>query len=65
MPAPFTSIVRLSVVVTAGLTASLAAGQGGGTGTSSGWKQHDSNRTKPRIVQPAEPLAAGRAPKAP
>ncbi len=63
MPARFTSIVRLSLVVTVGLSASLAAGELGVTGTSNGWKQHDAQRTKPPVVKPAETLVAGRAPE--
>jgi N-acetylglucosamine malate deacetylase 1 len=63
MTASFTSVVRLSLVVTAGLSASLTAGESGVTGTSTGWKQHASKRTKPPIVQPAEPPVAVRAPE--
>ena len=44
MTARFTSVVRLCLVLTTGMSASLAAGEGGVTGTPSGWKQHDTKR---------------------
>ena len=64
MTARFTSVVRLCLVLTTGMSASLAAGEGGVTGTPSGWKQHDTKRPKPRAVEPMDPVAAGRPPRA-
>ena len=58
-----TSIVGLSLVVTAALSAIVAAGEGEGvTGTPSGWKQHDSKRPKPPVVKPGEGQVVARPP---
>ena len=61
MNARVTSVVGLSLVVTAGLSASLAAGDDGVTGTPSGWKQHDSKRPS---LRSSSRRAAGRGPRA-
>ena len=57
------SFVRLSVVVIAGASASLAADERGATGTRGGWKQHDAARPKPPVAEPAEAQAAARPPR--
>jgi N-acetylglucosamine malate deacetylase 1 len=63
MNARLKSVVWLSLVLTAACSASRAAGEDGVTGTPFGWKQHDSRRQKPPVVEPGEPLVAGRAPE--
>ena len=56
-------LVALGLLATGGLIASLVAGEPGKTGTSEGFRQHDADRPKPPVVEPAEPTRSALPPE--
>ena len=63
MPAKPIGAACLSVIVTAGLVAILAAGEGADLATRDRWLQHDISRPKPPVIDPAQTPVGTAPPK--
>ena len=63
MTARLTTIVRISLMVAAGLCVCVAADTVPKTGTRNGWRQHDAARPKPPVIEPVTHSAPVAPPK--